>query len=377
MARIVFGSYFARYPLGGMMSHVLQYLVGFHRAGHEVTFVERARYHDECFDPSRGTMTDDCSYGVRVASSLLERHGLGDRWCFVDVHGTHHGMDARSVRAAFATGDVFVDMGTHGAWLDEASGCAVKILLDGEPGYNQIRMEHGLLDPDRGYDAYVTNGLLVGTPGSPAPTAGRSWRHVVHPVVPDLFAVSPAPHHAPFTTVMNWRSHDVVEHAGSRYGQKDVEFERFLRLPGRCDGRFEVAVAGRDIPRARLSAAGWAVRDAHEVTASYDSFVAHVDASAGEFSVCKEVFVALRTGWFSDRSAVFLAAGRPVVLQDTGWSEVLPTGQGLFAVRDVEEAAAAVDEIRGDWKRHSGDAREIAQEHFDARVVLGRLVDSL
>jgi hypothetical protein len=377
MARFVFGSYLVRYPLGGMMSHVLQYLVGLRRLGHEVTFVERADYPDACFDPSTGTVSDDCRYGVAAAAALLGRYGMGGDWCFVDAAGTYHGLDRAEVGRRFAAADAFIDMGTHGAWLPEAQSSGRRVLIDGEPGYNQIRMSQGLLDPTVAYDVYVTNGLDVGTPASAAPTAGRHWHHVFHPVVADLFTATPAPSGASFTTVMNWQSHEPIEHRDRRYGQKDVEFERFMPLPSRVADSMEIAVAGPKVPRDRLAAAGWTIRDAHEVTSTYDAFVDHVVGSAGEFSVCKEVFVALRTGWFSDRSAVFLACGRPVVVQDTGWSAHLPTGRGLFAIRDVDEAAEAVAQVRADWDLHARAAREIALEHLDAVVVLRRLLDSI
>jgi hypothetical protein len=135
-------------------------------------------------------------------------------------------------------------------------------------------------------------------------------------------------------------------------------------------------VAG-DVPRRTLGEHGWAVRDAHDVTRSYDSFLDYVDDSAGEFTVCKNVFVALRTGWFSDRSAVYLARGRPVVMQDTGFSRLLPTGEGLFAVESVDAAADAVDRIVTDFERHQAAARDIAREHLAADRVLGRFLQEV
>ena len=147
-------------------------------------------------------------------------------------------------------------------------------------------------------------------------------------------------------------------------------------LPRLADrARFELAVAGKEVPRARLRQAGWTLRDAHEVTASYDSYRDFVRSSRGEFSVAKNVFVATGSGWFGDRSAAYLAAGRPVVLQDTGISERLPCGEGLFAVRDADEAAAAVESIEGDYPRHSGAAREIAREFLATDRVLPPLLE--
>jgi hypothetical protein len=133
----------------------------------------------------------------------------------------------------------------------------------------------------------------------------------------------------------------------------------------------EIAVSGKNAPLKRLKESGWRVRDAHEVTATYDCFASYIRASRGEFSVAKNVFVATSSGWFSDRSAVYLAMGRPVVLEDTGFGAHLPCGRGLFAVRTVEEAVAALGEIIADHETHSCGAREIALEYLDARWYSG------
>ena len=379
MARIVLGSYMVRYPLGGMMSYVLQYLLGFHRRGHDVWFVERARYADECFDPAQGAMSDDPSYGTEAVDRLLRRFGLGERWCFTDISGRYHGRSRTEIEDAFRTADLFIDMGTHGAWSDEARGAGLTVLLDGEPGYNQMRMERGGAAGElRGaYDRYYTAGLNVGSEVSSAPTAGLTWGHLLHPVVPELFESGDPGLGAPMTTVMNWTSHAPVEHEGVTYGQKDVEFAKFAALPTEVRAPMELAVAGPDVPRQKLEALGWTVRDAHSVTASFDSFREYVAGSLGEFSVCKNVFVETRSGWFSDRSAAYLAAGRPVVLQETGFSDHLPVGRGLFAVETREEAVEAVERISREWRVQSDAAADIAREHLDARVVLGRFLTDL
>jgi hypothetical protein len=231
----------------------------------------------------------------------------------------------------------------------------------------------GILD----YDHYYTTGANIGTALSSAPTAGIQWRPLFHPVVTDMFPSPPASADRPFTTVMNWRSYEPLRYRGSTYGHKDVEFERFMSLPSHTNAPFEIAVAGKDVPTKQLRAAGWGLANAHEVTISFDSFADYIRSSRGEFSVCKSGFVRTHSGWFSDRSAVYLASGRPVLLQDTGFSARLPCGQGLFAVRSVEEAAAAVEAIVADYPLHARRAREVAEELLDARKVLGSFLDEL
>jgi hypothetical protein len=371
MARIIVGSYMVRYPMGGMMSWVLQYLVGFQRLGHDVFFVEKSGYANACFNPLQGTMTNDCSHGIKVVKALLERFGLAGRWCFVDFAGTYHGLDRAMIEGIFNSADLFFDMGTHGAWLKEAENTRFRVLGDGEPGFTQMkwdkRLEANESLPE--YDYYYTTGANIGKAASSSPTVGKLWRHVWHPVVPEMFPSTPVSSDAAFTTVMNWQSHPPLEYKGRCYGQKDLEFAKFMDLPAKVTSTLEVAVSG-SVPRAALEQAGWRTRHAHDVTNSYDTFVSYIQASRGEFSVCKNVFVATNSGWFSDRSAVYLASGRPVVLEDTGFSAHLPCGTGLFAVRTVDEAAAAIAEVQGNFQHHSQRAIEIAHEYLAASRVL-------
>jgi hypothetical protein len=379
MARIILGSYMVRYPLGGMLSWALQYLIGFRKLGHDVFFVEKSGYPNSCYDPSRDAMSDDCSYGTATVEDLLARHGLGGKWCFVDAAGQHHGLSRERIHAVFDSADLFVDMGTHGAWLDEAARTGMRVLVDGEPGFAQMKMEKKLAADEAlpSYDFYYTTGRNIGTERSAAPAGGRQWRPLFHPVDVGTFPMVASPADAPFTTVMNWQSYEPVEYMGETYGHKDVEFVNFMTLPSVTDSSLEIAVAGANVPRDDLMGSGWRVRDAHEVTRSFDSFADYIRGSRGEFSVCKSGFVRLNTGWFSDRGSVYLASGRPVVQQDTGFGDHLPCGRGLFAVRDVNEAAAAIDAIAGDYERHSKWAREIAAEYLDSTKVIGEMLNGL
>jgi hypothetical protein len=379
MARIIIGSWMVRYPLGGNLSWTLQWLVGFQRLGHEVFLVEKSGYPDSCFDPEKGVMSDDCTYGLEVVHTLFARFGLQDSWCYADAQQRYHGMTRVDIESKFRSADVFVDMGTHGAWLNEAAHTGVKVFVDLEPGFRQIKMEKSFAGGEAfsGYDYYYTNGANIGTPHSTAPTGGKKWHHLINPVVVNLFPLERARPDAPFTTIMNWQAHEVVELKGKTYGQKDVEFEKFISLPCLTSAALEIAVAGGNVPEKRLKDFGWRLRNAHEVTTTYDSYRQYIRDSRGEFSVCKNVFVSTNSGWFSDRSAAYLASGRPVVLQDTGFSEHFPCGSGLFAVRTVEEAAAAIDTICHDYEAQSDAARQIAGRHLDAEIVLARFLNEL
>ncbi len=380
MARILLASYMVRYPLGGVLSSSLQWLVGLQRLGHEVYFVEKSGWADSCFDSSRGVMTDDCTYGTHVLEDLLERFGLREHWCYVDARGRYHGLPRERVDELFRSADLFIDRGlTHGDWMAESESSAVTVLMDGDPGYCQMQMEQLLAEgkPVPDYDHYYTVGRNLGTASSTSPTAGQPWRPLFHPVVVDLFRDSGPANNGAFTTVMNWHAHRTLEYQGRVYGQKDMEFGKFMTLPRLTNIPLEIAVHGKDVPVQELLDHGWLIRDAHQVTSSFDSYGDYIATSCGEFGVCKNVFVATQCGWFSDRSAAYLASGRPVVLQETGFSNHLPCGEGLFAVRNAEEAAAAIEAIAGNYARHSHAARSLAREYLDASVVLGRFLTEL
>jgi len=375
MARIVVSSYLVRFPLGGYFSWVLHWLIGFQRLGHEVYYVEKSGWPDSCYNPWENVSSEECAYGTATLNHALARYGLEGNWSFVDGQGRYHGLSREQVDALFRSADLYLDMGMH-EWLEEATLAKLRVVVDGEPAYTQIQWAEGLAEgetlPD--YDYYFTVGRNIGTAATTAPTAGKQWRPIFDPVNVALMPFRPVKAKAPFTTVMSWQAHDEIEFGGKTYGQKDVEFEKFFDLPGRTKVPLEIAVggAGRDnVPTHRLRQAGWCVRSSLTVSRTYEVFMKYIQNSKGEFSVCKNVFVATNSGFFSERSAAYLACGRPVVMQETGFSAHLPCGQGLFAVRTVDEAAAAIEEINRDCQRQSQWARELAFAHLDTAKVLG------
>jgi len=219
----------------------------------------------------------------------------------------------------------------------------------------------------------------VGTARCPAPTVGRTWKKYFWPILMDAFPMRPPAPHSAFTTVMQWKSNKRIKFDGVTYGQKDFEFPKFLTLPRLTSVPLEMAVSG-PVPsdmRQQILDTGWGIRDADEVSATVDSYRQYVLDSRGEFGVCKNAFVATNCGVFPERPGCYMATGRPAVVQDTGFSDHLPCGRGLFAVRTVEDAAAALDAIASDFETHARAAREIAVEYFDAGRVLAKFLGEL
>jgi hypothetical protein len=376
MARIVVAGNLVRFPMGGASQHYLAFLVGLQQLGHEVFFVDKARWPDACYDVPKRVNTDDCSYGIAVTNALLQRYGLADRWCYVDVGDRHHGLSRERLRAVFESADVFLELDGSG-WENESTASGIRVLIDGEPGWQQIQMENSIRAGEQlaPFDYYYTVGHNIGTDQSTSPTGGQTWGTIFVPILVDRVAFEPSAGDGPFTSVMRWRTNKSVTFNGMTYGQKDLEFPKFMNLPRLTRVPMEVAIsrAPRETLEVLLSS-GWRVCDADEASASFESYWHHVRASRGVFAVCKHVHVATNTGVFVGDPGWYMASGRPAVVQETGFSAHLPCGKGLFAVRTAEEAAAAIEAIVGDYMTHARAAREIAAEYLDAPKVLGRLL---
>ena len=376
MATVLVAGYAVQFPTGGYLSWMLQWLDGLAALGHDVWFLERSTYEGSCFDPSANARGDDPAAGTSALSAALRSFGLPPRWCFVDVHGRCHGMERAELDRVIRSADLLLDLGAHGGWNEDAESVPLKVVVDGEPGATQMKMllEERAGRPRPDFDAYFTVGQNIGTPASCAPTAGRDWAPTFYPIATRRFPFVPAPADAAYTTVMSWQAHPPFEFDGRAYGNKDVEFPRFMSLPTRVSAPLELAVDGM-APASELTSMGWRLRDAHATTSTADGFWDYIRGSRGEFSVCKQVYVATRSGWFGDRAAAYLGLGRPVVMQETGFSDHLPTGEGLFAVTSEDEAAAAIEMIERDWHAHARAARHIAEAHLDTNVVVPRLLE--
>jgi hypothetical protein len=253
------------------------------------------------------------------------------------------------------------------------------VYIDSDPVFTQVKLAKGQQDFMALVDAHDVHFSFGERLGPPLPSTGHRWLPTRQPVLLDEWKSAAAPTR-PFTTVMNWSSYNVVEFHGSRYGQKDIEFMKFVDLPERVrPARLEIAMnaAGKNAnaPLGLLRRKGWSFVSPDEVAGSLDDYRTFIQSSKAEWSVAKNGYVQGRAGWFSCRSACYLAAGRPVVVQDTGFGAVLPTGEGLLAFQTLEQAVAAIRAVEADTARHSRAAREIAERYFAADRVLTELIE--
>ena len=372
---IIVAGIIGRYPYGGVAWCSLMYLLGLRRLGHRVWYLEDT---GECgYDPFAKTIAAEPTYALNFIRRCLEPHGLGDRWCYVDHAGRHHGHDRESWRRVCADADLFLNLsGGCWFWRDEYAAVPRKAFIDSDPAFTQLSLAKGepwYTEFFRGFDALFTFGRNVGTPACDVPTAPFRWHPTWQPVSLDEWRPTGDPPARPFTTVMTWQ----IESFGDIGGNKNEEFQRVLDLPSRTRAEVELAVSCHENARARefLRGHGWRCRDALGVSSDPEVYRDFIRSSLGEFSVAKRTYVRTNSGWFSDRTECYLAAGRPAVVQDTGFGAHLPIGEGLFAYRDADGAIAGLEAVLADPARHGRAAREIAAAHFADGVVLPPLLE--
>jgi hypothetical protein len=366
--KVLVAGIIARHPFGGVAWCSLMYLLGLRDLGCDVFYVEDT---GECvYDPDRDTRALEPDHGLRHIQSVLEPFGLGDRWTFVNYDGSYHGAGRERLREFCRGADLFLNLsGGSWFWRDEYRAIPRKAFIDSDPAFTQLaiaKAEPWYVEFFRGFDTLFTFGANVGAPDNAIPTGDFRWHHTWQPVVGRLWRGT-RPAHDRFTTVMTWQ----IESFTDVGGNKDHEFVKVLDLPSRVGDRFRLAVNG---PHHLLEAHGWRTVRAMETSRGLWDYRAFIQDSRGEFSVAKQTYVATRSGWFSDRTECYLAAGRPAVVQDTGWSGHLPHGAGLLPFTTPEEAEDALRRVDGDWERQARAASAIARECFEADRVLPSLL---
>jgi hypothetical protein len=363
---------------GGLTWVYLQYLLGFRKLGWDVLFIDRLE-PEMCTDaaghPAPLERSVQLAYFVRVMEAFEVPFGLlhdGGR----EVIGlTREDLLERLRHSAFL-------LNVMGYLEDEALLTAAqrRVFLDIDPGFGQMWRDLGLADLFEGHDAYVTVGERIGRPDCPIPDCGLDWIPWRQPVVLEEWPAAPLSD-GRFTSVGSWRGPNApIEWRGQTYGLRVHEFRKFLELPRRVEERFEVALdihnaEERDL--AALAANGWSLVDPAVVASDPWTYRDYIRGSRAEFMPAKGLYVQTRSGWFSDRSVCYLASGRPVLVQDTGLSDLYPVGEGLLTFSTLDEATAGVESIAGDYARHARAAREIAETCFDSDVVLTRLAEAV
>ena len=344
----------------------MSWVDGFRRSGLDTWFVEEL---------SPSAWGKDTVRSIEWFRTVRDRFGLGDRAILIDADTA----DVLRGPPSLPDGDLLVNISGHARSEAVLESCRRNAYVDIDPGYTQIWHVQGAdLGLDR-HDVHFTVGLNVGRQGCAIPDAGLHWSTVLPPVVLDEWPALPPSPVDRFTTVASWRGgFGPVEHDGVRYGVKAHELRNFIDLPRRVSATLELALdihPADDADRCRLEDHGWRLVDPVLASGDTDRFRAYIQGSGAELSVAQGVYVGTRSGWFSDRTARYLATGRPALVQDTGLGGTVPTGQGLVTFSTTDEAVAGVADIRSHYAEHSAAARRFAAEHLDAARILPRFLE--
>jgi hypothetical protein len=253
----------------------------------------------------------------------------------------------------------------------------VRIFIDTDPAFTQVRHLSNEQAAHRAeqHNVFFSFAESLAEGGSRIPDDGFPWGATRQPVVLQAWPMSESPNEGALTTVMQWDSYPAVEYGGRRFGMKSESFQLISELPNRTTARLEIALGGVSAPRAELTQMGWRLTDPLAATRDPWTYQAYIRESRGEFGVAKHGYVASASGWFSERTACYLASGRPAVVQDTGFSRHIPCGEGLFTFVDLESALIAIDHLQSTYQKQCRAARDLAAEYFDSRKVLASLLE--
>ena len=376
---IVFGILFW-YPLAGVTYQFLHYLIGLRRLGYDPYYIEDSGRW--IYDPRLNDLSPDATGNIEAVLPALKAHGFGDRWAFRGKYpdGKCYGMSESQIDALYREADAFLN-GTGAQEIrDEHLAIRRRIYVESDPFASQVKSakgDMGMIATLAAHDTLFSFGENLGASDCDVPVEEFKWRPTRQPVVMDLWNNGGPVGGTSFNTITTWHNKGKnIEWRGETwYWTKDREFEKFLHLPRRRPVAFELAAGVDENVKQLLNKHGWQQTDSIDISRDIDRYRGYIQQSRGEFTVARDQYVRSNTGWFSDRSACYLAAGRPVITQETGFSKFLPTGQGLFGFKTMDDILRAVDAIESDYEGNCRAAREIAAECFDAGKVVGSLME--
>lgn len=374
----------ASYGLGGVAWDYAQYAIALERLGFDVYYLEDTGW--EAYDPHSGSYGADYTYGAAFVERSINRLAprMARRWHVRGMDGTCYGMSREEIVTAVQEADLFLNVSGSALLRDEYLPSRHKVLIDTDPGWNHFRnwpqweakKDWHRSSPFNAHDHFFTYAQRLGQPDCPLPSFGLEWHPTRPPVITEAWA--PEPPGRTWTTVMTWKNfQDPITYDGTTYGTKEREFGHIEGLPHAVDAPLEVAVGGTAPPVDRWRSLGWSVVGSESISRSVDDYRSYVQRSRGEFSVAKNVYVATHSGWFSCRSVCYLAAGRPVIVQDTGFSQLLPIGEGLLAFSTFDEAVAAISRVERDYETHAATAQALAAEYFRGETVLEEMLSRI
>jgi len=381
--RLIVLGMMGRCPYGGQTWLYLNWLRGLAACGHEVWYVEDDTVWP--YDPNQNTITDDCTYAVRHIETSLERTGLSGMWAFrlADRKDACWGLSSAKLDELYRSCDALLNIVGATDLRGEQLAAKFRVYVETDPVTAELRLDEGdehTRQAFANHHAIVTYGENYGAPDCGVPLSGINFKKTRQPIDLELWPMAFDAAAKNFTTIGNYRQEgsDVTWRGQSYRWSKHHEWEKFMNLPKLTQQPFELAMTCKPEEKKTLESAGWGVVPAYEMSLDiFGQYPEYFRRSRAEFTVAKDQNIRLKSGWFSERDACYLASGKPVITQDTGFSNVLPTGNGLFAFTTMEEVLTAIDRINSDYKKQCEAARAIAEEWFDAKKVAGKMLADL
>src|SRR5436190_7822856 len=377
---IVFGILFW-YPLAGVTYQFLHYLLGLRRLGYDVYYVEDSGRW--VYDPKINEFSPDVTGNLQMVLPWLESVGLKDRWAFRGNYpdGKCYGMSESAILQLYKDADAFLNVTGAQELRPEHMACKRRIYVESDPFASQVKVakgEQGMIDMLAAHDTHFSFGENLGATDCDVPIEKFHWLPTRQPAALELWNGGGNVGGNTFTTITTWhnKGKNLDWRGDTWYWTKDREFEQFLDLPQRRPAaNFELATTvGEDVKKL-LRDHRWGQRGSVEISRDADLYRKYIQGSRGEFTVARDQYVRPVTGWFSDRTACYLAAGRPVITQETGFSKFLPSGKGLFGFKTMDDILTAVDAIESDYGGNCRAARETAVEYFATEKVVGSLME--
>lgn len=372
-----------QFPLAGIAWQLIHYLAGLQRLGFTVYYVEDTGTAP--YDPRAKSLVYDCTHSLHFIADALRRLGMEDAWAYRDgLRGQWYGLPEKRVQEIFAHAVCAINLcGASNPATLTFRPKGKLLYLETDPVLCQVRLAQGdtaTLQFLAGHDAHLTYGENLGEADCPIPLSHFAWQKTRPPVAVDLWPFRA--NHAPrrFTTIATWhnRGKDLCFRGETYHWSKHLNFLTLVDLPQHISQELELAVEIDDaVELSAFQHNGWVLTNPLAVSQDLTVYHKYIDTSRGEFTVSKDVVVRTRSGWFSDRSGCYLAAGKPVVTQETGFSKFIPTGRGLFAFSTPDEVLAALEAINSNYLLHACAAREIAQEYFDSAKVLAKMLQDV
>ena len=380
--RIIFSAVLSIPPYTpGSVLQRIHHVLGLQDLGHDVYFAEET-YRDVCVDVSGEVCSFEDSVNARNFLDTMKTFGLAERSCLIYEGGRETvGMSFDRIADVAKGADILINLSGHLSTGPIFEGPRCRVYFDQDPVYTQLwQAEYGQDLNFEHHDVFVTRGLNIGTEASPIPDCSIDWIPTLPAVVLEEFWTPPDPKDSAYSTVASWGVFGDVSYHGEWYRSRRQELIRFAPLPGRVDATFEMMVKAYeqedDEMRTLLESSGWRLADALTI-GDIPAYRNYIKRSRGEIGIAKNAYVKGRSGWFSERSAEYLAAGRPVIAQSTGYEATLPTGVGLLSFATLEEAADAVRDVEAGLGKHARGARELAEAHLSHRRVLPELLDAI